>query len=76
MGQDEGLNYVLAMTKSLNCDDRAHAAVQLGTTEIKGSLNALVLLLGDSDVVVRFQALRAVWELHDHRAHPCRQKTP
>ena len=60
MGQDEGRDYLLTMVKSPYTGDRAEAANELGTTEIKGTLGPLLSLLGDSNDYVRERAAVAV----------------
>ncbi len=69
MENDDGLNYLLAMLKSSDVDDRAYAAFQLGEvgkTHFKGSPAPLIALLNDSDPKVRIMALQALWELYVH----------
>ena len=79
-GQDEGLQYLLAMLKSPDQMDRVLTANQLvqhhvfGTRPIKGALELLLPLLSDRSPGVRSSALLALGELHDPRAIPAVKK--
>ncbi len=80
MGQDEGLQYLLAMLKSPNVMDRVRTANELvpnhvlGTSPVKGALELLLPLLSDRSPGVRSSALLALGELHDPRAIPAVRK--
>ncbi len=74
MGQDEGRNFLLASVKSKDRDDRAIAATELGTIQIKGTLGPLLSLLDDNDSSVRSSAECALGELHDSAAIPALKK--
>jgi HEAT repeat protein len=74
MGRDEEHEYLLVMLHSTSWEDRVEVAVELGTRKIKGTLEALLSLLGDSNFTVRLSALRAIGELQDPRAIPAVRK--
>jgi HEAT repeat protein len=70
MGQDEGLQFLLSMLKSRSPEERANAIGSLGTNQIKGTIEPLLSLLGDSDMSVRLRAAMVLGKRHDPRAIP------
>ena len=84
MDRDEGLTYLVALLRSPEASDRAHAAEQLANTPVKGTFDPLLSLLADKDdwylagrgiegeprVIIRGLAALALGELHDPRAIP------
>ena len=72
MGQEEGLHRLLAMLtpNPVNIYEQLQTIQELGTPQIKGTLDPLLSLLGDDSIFVRRSAAEAIGNLHDPRAIP------
>ncbi len=74
LGRNEGLNYLLAMVKSPNPDDRGRAAYELGDIQTATAYGPLVSLLSDGTASVRIFAVQGLGDLRDPRAIPAVRK--
>ena len=74
MGREEGLKFLVTRLKSSQRHDRIQVAKELGTTDIRGTIELLLSLRGDSEVDVRCEAVKSLGKMHDPRAIPALKK--